>query len=157
MSASVVVRRIRATPARSASDAWSVITELLTPKDSPTRHDLVQIGGIAMALIASEAPRSSPIFVAGVGPRLRFYCLYDDDAVLGESASEESLSWDPTDGDWSMSLPCLVDDLDWVTSALAAVTVRVTARDADEVTSEAAKTNPSDRLGPIDVKAFLRP
>jgi hypothetical protein len=41
-----------------------------------------------MSLIAAEAMRDSPIVVHGVGPRLRVYCLYDDEAILGEGVSD---------------------------------------------------------------------
>ena len=37
--------------------------------------------------------RNSPVVVHGVGPRLRVYCVYDEDAILEEGVSEEPLAW----------------------------------------------------------------
>ena len=72
----VIARRIKATPARSASSAWSVIVSLLAPKaDSAARVELENIAGIAGSLISDEAFRSSPAVVYGSGPRIRLYCL----------------------------------------------------------------------------------
>lgn len=71
MSQTVVVRRIAATPARPAAEAWGVIVDLLAPPGSIARQELDRAGGVAMSLIAAEAMRDSPIVVHGVGSRLR--------------------------------------------------------------------------------------
>src|SRR6266536_2943872 len=135
MNPTVVARRVAATPARSAADAWRVIVSLVAPAGSEARQELDRVGGVAMSLIADEAMRDSPIEVVGVGPRLRIYCLYDTEAILGEGASEGPLAICPTDGSWLMSLPCPKEDLDWVQEALSRVSTRVTARDLKEATS----------------------
>ena len=160
MTATVIVRRIAATHARSAAQAWTVIADLVSPQGSAARQELNRAAGIAMSLIAAEAMRDSPIVVHGTGPRLRVYCLYDDEAILGEGASEDALSWCPTEGDWAMSLPCPAEDLSWVQAALARASARITARDQEE--AALSETQPQtrkahDELGPVDVKAFLRP
>lgn len=113
MTAAVVARHVAATPARPAAEAWRVITNIVT-FPGPARQELERCAGIAMSLIAAEAMRDSPIVVHGVGPRLRIYCLYDEEAILGEGLNEDSLSWCPTDGNWAMSLPCSSEDLSWV-------------------------------------------
>jgi hypothetical protein len=160
MSQTVVVRRIAATPARPAAEAWRVIAGLLAPYENAARQELSRVAGVTMSLIAAEAMRHSPIVVHGVGPRLRVYCLYDEEAILGEGASEEPLGWCPTDGEWAMSLPCPPEDLQWVAAALARVSTRVTARDLAEAapsgTREQARAANSE-LGPVDLEAFLRP
>lgn len=160
MTATVVVRRVAATPARSAAEAWAIIADLVAPRDSTARQELDRAAGMAMSLIAAEAMRESPIVVHGVGPRLRVYCLYDDEAILGEGASEDVLSWCPTDGDWAMSLPCPSEDLSWVQAALARVSVRITVRDqAESAPSETQEQTrlASRELGPVNLEAFLRP
>ena len=161
MSATVVVRRVVATPGRPAADAWAVIADLVAPPGSAAREDLAAVAGIAISLIAAEAMRESPIVVHGVGPRLRIYCLYDEDAILEEGSSEDPLSWSPTSGDWGMSLPCPRDDLAWVQRALADRSDRITARDWSGRAPSEDEPNPSQKIAAnadtIDVDAFLRP
>lgn len=159
MSQAVVVRRIAATPARPAAEAWGVIVDLLAPAGSIARQELDRAGGIAMSLIASEAMRDSPIVVHGVGPRLRLYCLYDDEAILGEGVSEDPLAWCPTNGNWAMSLPCPSEDLAWAGPALARITSRITVREQTKAASfeqQEQASRAGANLGPIDVEAFLR-
>lgn len=159
MSQTVVVRRIAATPARPAAEAWGVIVDLLAPRGSIARQELDRAAGVAMSLIAGEAMRDSPIVVHGVGPRLRLYCLYDDEAILGEGVSEDPLAWCPTDGDWAMSLPCPSEDLAWVGPALARVSSRITVRDQTEAAPSEGQEQASRAgadLSPVDVEAFLR-
>lgn len=158
MTATIVVRRVAATPARSAAEAWVIIADIVAPRGSAARQELDRVAGIGMSLVAAEAMRDSPIVVQGAGPRLRVYCLYDDEAILGEGASEDPLSWCPTEGDWAMSLPCLPEDLSWVQAALSRVSTRITARDQAEAGSSETNSPSKERddLGPVDVEAFLR-
>ena len=160
MSQTVVVRRVAATPARSAGEAWAVIVGLIASADSQARRELDGVAGIVMSLIADEAMRGSPIIVRGVGPRVRIYCIYDSEAILGEGVSEAALAVYPTGGEWLMSLPCPREDLVWVQNALATASTRITARDLAEPAPPepvGAATQGGDDLGPLDVEAFLRP
>ncbi len=160
MTTTVVVRRVAATPACSAADAWVVIADLVAPRGGGARQELDRVAGVATSLIAAEAMRNSPIVIHGVGPRLRLYCLYDEEAILGEGVSEDALPWCPTDGDWAMSFPCPAEDLPWVQKALARVSNRITARDQVELGPSGVQEQPAkanSQLGPVDVKAFLRP
>lgn len=154
----VVARRVKATPARSASDAWQVIVDLLAPMDSAARSELLRVEGVASSMIASQATKAAPIVVYGNGPRVRIYCLFGDDAIEGEQANEERLASCPTEGDWSLSLPAPADDLKWVREALAKRSTRVTARDESEPV-EASSEDEGDRkaAAAIDREAFLRP
>jgi hypothetical protein len=152
----VIARRIVASPVRTASEAWQVIVELVAPNQgSDARSELRAVDGIASSLIAAEAMKTSPIVVWGVGPRLRMYCLYDEDAVIGEEANEKALPTDVTAGDWSMSLPCPSEDLSWVQEALAKRSRRVTARDM-ESELEAETINDAKRSATIDEEVFFR-
>ena len=158
MSANIVTRRVVATPERLATEAWQVISDLIAPADTSARRELDQVAGIAMSLIALEAPRNSPIVVHGVGPRFRIYCLYDDEAILGEGQSEDVLSWSPVKGDWAMSLPCPADDLAWIQPELAKLSTRITARDATDPGPEERSSQPDSNssLGEANREAFLR-
>ncbi len=129
----VVARRIIATPARPASEAWAVMVNLLAPdQNSEARKELESVSGIASNLIADEAFDGTPGVVFGSGPRVRLYCLYGDTAISGEGASESAFAFVPTEGDWRMSLPCPPDDLDWVRDALKNKSSRIAARAVDE-------------------------
>jgi hypothetical protein len=124
----VVARTFVSVPVRSATHTWQCIVALVAPDPkSPARRELAAVAGVACSCIADEALVEA-LVVHGVGPRLRVYALYGDDAVEGENANESALSWVPTDGDWRMSLPCLSDDLAWVQGKLAKASARVTAR-----------------------------
>lgn len=156
---SAVARRIRATPERGASDAWQVIVDLIAPKDGAARRELLGVEGIASSIISTESPRDAAIVVRGKGPRVRMYCLYDDEAVSGDDANEAALAECPTDGDWVMSLPADADDVDWVKDALAKKSTRVKVRekseafeDGEEQAKQAATADAT-----INMEAFLRP
>jgi hypothetical protein len=152
---STIARRIRATPERPAAEAWEVIVGLISEPGSAATKELDAVSGVASCLIADETPKDSPIVVAGVGPRLRIYCLYEEDAVTGENADESALSWKPTDGNWKMWLPAAREDLDWVQRELAKRGSRIVAYELEkgEPTGDAAR---GERRGAIavNVEAF---
>lgn len=127
----VIARRIAATPARSASAAWKIIVDLISEAGTESRTELESVAGIACSLVSDETLADAPAVVCGTGPRLKIYCLYDDDAMNAEQANENALTFNPTDGDWKMSLPCASDDLDWVQGELKTKSNRITARDKD--------------------------
>lgn len=155
----IVARRIIATPVRSAIETWQVILDLITPdSNSLEREELLAISGIACSLIADETMKSSPVVVYGSGPRVRIYCVYDEDAIAGENAKEDSLPFNATENDWQMSLPCQNSDLTWVQAALKKISCRVTARDMEsDVDTEKAQSSTTFKATEIDKEAFLRP
>lgn len=129
----VVARRIVATPARPASEAWAVIVDLIAPDGSgEARKELQSIAGIASNLIADEAFAYAAAVVYGSGPRVRLYCLYGDAAISADGASETALAFNPTEGEWQMSLPCPTEDLAWVREALKKKSSRIKARDTND-------------------------
>jgi hypothetical protein len=101
---------------------------------------------------------TSPVVGWGAGPRVRIYCLYNEDAVEGDDANETALSFDPTDGDWYMSLPCPAEDLSWVQNALKGKSKRVTARDMetllDSDEEESSKKSANETV--VDLEAFFK-
>ncbi len=156
----VVARRIRATPERGASDAWQVIVDLIAPKDGIARSELLSIEGIASSIISTESPKDAAMVVRGKGPRVRMYCLYDDEAISGDDANEAALAECPTDGDWLMSLPADADDVAWMKDALAKKSKRVTVREKSEAVDDgeeeqSSKANVTEAA--INMEAFLRP
>lgn len=156
---STTARRIRATPARAASDAWQLIVDLLAPQDGAARRELIEIEGIASTVISTESPRDEPIVVQGAGPQVRIYCIYDEDSISGDGANESPLAVCPTAQDWAMNLPVDASDLAWITAALANKTTRVTARDKKlkpNQNAQKAQAKPSEQAT-VDMEAFLRP
>ncbi len=155
----VVARRIRATPERGATDAWQVIIDLIAPKAGAARRELLSIDGIASSIISTESPKAAAMVVRGSGPRIRIYCLYDDEAISGDDASEAALAECPTDGDWSMSLPADADDVAWVRDALAKKSKRVTVREKNEAVDDGEEPPKKSAAteAAINMEAFLRP
>lgn len=151
-----LARHIISEPVRTASETWMIIVELLaSDANSPARNELLSVAGVASSIIASEAVKDSPIVVYGSGPRIRIYCLYGEDAIVGEDANESELSSNPIAGDWYMSLPCPADDLEWVQNALSKRSKWITARDMNTpVENEEPNTN--GKSASIDMEAFLR-
>jgi hypothetical protein len=156
---STVARRIRATPERGASDAWQVIVDLIAPDEGDARRELLGIEGIASSIISTESPKDAPMVVRGKGPRVRTYCLYDEEAISGDDANEAALAECPTDGEWSMSLPADAADVSWVRDALAKKSTRVTVRDKSEAVDDGDKQSQQDGKAEaaINMEAFLRP
>src|SRR5262245_25893541 len=153
----VLARAVRAIPFRPAGEAWEVIVGLLAPNGGAARDELMQVAGIATLLIAAEAPKDDKIVVWGGGPRVRVSCIYGDDAITGEGINETKLPRSPTDGAWSMSLPCPEEDLTWVQPALAKRSSRITARKLGEKLDTDADESQIATAATIDKEAFLRP
>jgi hypothetical protein len=155
----IIARRIIAIPERSAREAWEVIVDILAPQtDSTARKELTAIAGIACSLIADEAMKAAPVVVYGSGPRVRMYCLYNDDAVTGEDAKEDALTFNATADDWHISLPCPAEDLSWVQSSLKKLSSRVTARDM--TASDVDGDNENELINKtiaVDKEAYFRP
>lgn len=151
-----LARHIISEPVRTASETWKIIVDLLaSDTNSPARNELLSVVGIASSLIASEAVKDSPIVVYGSGPRIRIYCLYGEDAIVGDNANESEPSSNPTTGDWAMSLPCPADDLEWVQNALKNCSKRITAREMNTPVDQ-AETNNNGKSASINMEAFLR-
>ena len=121
----VVSRSIASTPARTAIETWDRIVGLISKPESDARKELEKVCGMAASVIAEEIPKDFPIVVAESGPRLRIYCVYGEDAILGENCDEDDLSWNPTDGRWQMYIPCSYDDHKWMSEKLASLSSRI--------------------------------
>jgi hypothetical protein len=155
----VVCRTIASSPARTAGETWRVIEELASAGGSTARRELESVIGAAATLIAEGLPKEHPIVFAGNGPRLRIYCAYGDDAVLGEQTNESALNWVPTEGDWRVYMPCHSEDLDWLTKELARRSSRALAYDSSEGISEQVQGDKDNRFKPltVNVEGFLKP
>lgn len=153
----VASRVIRSSPYRDTSQTWALIVEMLTQgKEGAVKSELMTVAGVASSIIAEQSPKDAAIVVTCDGPRTRIYCLYDEDAIDGADAKEDPLGFDPLLGEWSISLPCPADDLEWVQRALKAKSTRITARDQTATLGDSEKaTTPSQGLS-LNVQAFLK-
>lgn len=155
----VVARRVASTPTRTAALTWDKIVELLAPDSkSEARKELAKAAGIACASISSEASKDAAIVVWGGGPRVRVYCVFDEDAITGDGVSEGALPRSPTEGDWRMSIPCPPEDVKWSNAKLASVSTRISARSLeDDVDDDESKSESSARSLSINAEEFLKP
>lgn len=156
----VVARKVASTPTRTAAQTWDKIVDILAPDPkSEARKELAKAAGVACASISSEATRDAAIVVWDGGPRVRVYCVFDEDAVTGDGVSEGALPRSATEGDWKMSIPCPPEDVKWSNAKLASVSTRISARsledDVDEDHESASES--SARSLSINAEEFLKP
>lgn len=154
-----LARRVASTPVRTASQTWAKIVQILVPDSASAAHtELRKAAGVACASISSEATRDAAIVVWGAGPRVRVYCIFDDDAITGDDVSEDALAKSPIDGDWRMSIPCLPEDVTWSSNQLASASTRISVRAMDEDVEE-EETGSSAAASPltINLAEFLKP
>ena len=153
----VLARRVASTPVRTAVETWARIVEIIAPDpESPARKELAKVVGMACASIASEAPKEAPIVIWGGGPRVRVYCVFDEDAITQDGISEDALPKSPTEGDWRMSIPFLADDVSWSGASLAAASSRVSARSVDDDVADEEPLAASATPLSINLAEFLK-
>jgi hypothetical protein len=152
MMATVARRTFQSSPHRDTLATWDAIIELLTKTNTDARNELKSVAGIASSIIGDKACEKACITVSCDGPQTRIYCLYDDDAIDGSDANEDVLGFDPLKGEWSISLPCEVDDLTWVQSALKKKSSRITARDKSEAKKQTTATSEASTAFEIDIE-----
>jgi hypothetical protein len=129
----VIARRVASTPVRTAVQTWAKIVEIVAPDPrSAARKELVKAEGVAFASISSEATKDAAIVIWGGGPRVRVYCVFDDNAITRDDVNEDALPKSPTEGEWKMSIPCLPDDVKWCSANLAGASARISARSVDD-------------------------
>jgi hypothetical protein len=122
-------RDLASVPLRTASETWNQLVELVTGVSSQDVNQLRAAAGTMGSIITDEHPKDRPIIFEGVGPQLRIYLLYGEDAV---SAGEEvdSLTWAPTAGNWTLHVPCDAENLEWVRRSLGRTSPRIKAYDS---------------------------
>jgi hypothetical protein len=126
-----VRRNVSSIPCRSASETWQQIVDLITGNGSVDVKQLQDASGVLASIITDEHPSQRPITVEGVGAQLRMYCVYGMKAVE-EGKKVDSLTWNPTAGDWTMHVPCDAENISWVRSALAKSSPRMKVFDVEE-------------------------
>lgn len=153
---STVRRDFRASPHRTGSETWEAIAQLLaTSQSSAARKELNSVAGIVGQIISSESVKAHPIVSSGSGPRVRIYCLYDEDAQDEDNANEAALSFDATGNDWKVSIPVEEEDLSWSKAALKDLSNRITVREKSEDVGGDEENQAKSFSLELDPKAFL--
>jgi hypothetical protein len=124
-------RDISSIPDRSASETWQRIIDLVTGDGSKDVQQLKGAAGVMGSIITDEHPAARAIVIEGVGPQLRIYCSYGMNAIE-QGQQVDSLSWNPTAGNWTMHVPCDAENMDWVRKSLAASSPRIKVFDVSE-------------------------
>jgi len=156
---STVARKFSASPARLASETWSAIAALVCGSDQKALAEFAAVIGIGSSLLNDQLFEANPMVVISKGPRLRIYCIYGEDAISGEDANEESLSWKPTEEEWHAFLPCTEDELKEITKALKSKSNKFSAYDVDVGLPEDAKDhveNLDSAKASVDFAAFKK-
>jgi hypothetical protein len=154
----VIARRVASTPTRTVTETWAKIVALVAPDpNSPARKEVALAAGVACSSISSEATKEAALVIWGGGPRVRVYCLFDEDAITQDDVNEDALPKSPTEGDWKMSIPCMPEDVAWSKAKLASVSNRISARSMDEdVADEESKTSAAAPSMTINLSEFMK-
>jgi hypothetical protein len=126
-----VRRDINSIPIRSAADTWDKIVSLVTGPGSVDVEQLRKAGSTIGSVITDELPAARPFILEGCGPQLRIYCRFAFTALEADDAVD-TLTWNPTAGDWTLHVPCDAENLVWVQSALKSSAPRIKAFDIAE-------------------------
>jgi hypothetical protein len=137
-SASAISRRIAAVPARTSTETWQAIVDLLAEAGSEAHQELTAITSIAAILISEEYTRDAPIVVKPMsGARIRVRTVHGVDAIEAINDETPLYAGGLSEPGWSLSLPCGSDDLDEITAALSGMAA-ITVRDTSEGISASA-------------------
>jgi hypothetical protein len=126
-----VRRDVSSIPFRSASETWQRIIDLIGGPESVDLQQLSNAAGVMGSIITDEHPALRAIMIEGVGPQLRIYCRYGIKA-FEDGGAVDSLTWNPTAGDWKMHVPCDTENIEWVNSSLLKSSPRVKVFDVAE-------------------------
>lgn len=126
-----VRRDISAIPLRSGTETWDQIVKLITGASTRDGECLTAARGVMASVIADEHPAKRPFVLEGVGAQLRIYCRFGTDAIeAGESV--DALTWNPTAGEWILSVPCDSENIGWVRKSLARTSPRFKVFDVEK-------------------------
>lgn len=151
-----VRRDVSSIPLRSATETWQEIIDLITGAGSKDVQQLKSANGVMGSIITDEHPANRAIMLEGVGAQLRIYCRYGLKAVE-EGEKIDSLTWNPTAGDWKMHVPCDEENLEWVKNSLAASSPRIKVFNvADAERAEEEETSSSTNGNVIKVDWNIR-
>ena len=144
-----VRRDISSIPLRTAEKTWEAICDLITDDGSQDVEQLDNAASIMHSLIADELFTDIPITMTGIN-RLVIYLRYRADA-LEEGNDVDSLEWNPTEGDWTMYVPCDDENFDWVEKALTSRAPRLVVHRDNETPWQDDKKEASSSNESIEI------
>lgn len=142
---STVARKFSACPVRTAANTWETITNVIGAGNETVKAELTKVAGIAASIISDGTPAENAITIIGTGPRLRIYCLYEEDGSI-EDANESTLHWNLFEGEWEIHFPVEKEDFGWVKKSLNEKGVRFIAYEAGSKAAENNNTKSSSSL-----------
>lgn len=128
-------RDIASIPLRSATETWTEYKSLVTGAGSTDVDQFDAAASVMTSLITDETFKGEPLTMTGTGPRLVAYLRYGHDA-LETGLGVDKLSWNPTEGDWTLYVPCPEEHYGWVKTTLAARAPRFTVMKPGQDISE---------------------
>lgn len=143
-------RNVASIPVRSAKETWRAIADLVTGAASVDRHQLDAAASIMESLIADEHTANAPIVFRGSGPRVLIYCLFNEDAMEA-GLDIDSLSSNPTAGNWLMTAPAEEDDVSWMNSSLKTRAPRISVHDVAQAPAEDGDSERESVAKAIDI------
>ncbi|HEY3252167.1 MAG TPA: hypothetical protein VGK25_13745 [Ignavibacteria bacterium] len=116
---SAVKRIIISNPERTSVETWAKITDIICSQDMEAKSEFDKVSNVTASLLSEEFMKDHPMIMKGGGSQLRVYCLYGEDAITGEDANEDQLSWNITEKDWTVFMPCSEEELTWYEKAIS--------------------------------------
>lgn len=146
-----VRRDVSSVPYRSAGETWETIVDLVTGPHSCDLQQIMNAAGVMGSIITDEHLATRALIIEGVGPQLRVYCRHGMKAIE-EGGDVDSLTWNPTAGDWTMHVPCDAENMAWVRASLSASSPRIKVFDIDqpETNEEANEVDSKSREVVVD-------
>ncbi len=130
-----VRRDISSIPLRTAEATWQTIVDLITGADSVDAMQLQAATGVMASLITDDHYAQHPLTLVGLSHRLVLYCRYGQEALEAGEAVDD-LTWNPTAGDWTLFVPCDLENLVWVRKALKGRAPRFVVHELGEESPE---------------------
>ncbi|MFC3070498.1 hypothetical protein [Phenylobacterium soli] len=130
-------RDIAVTPQRAGAEAWAEIVKLITGPGSQAVDQLTAAASVMATLLTEEDYADHPLTLKGKCMRLVIYGVYGADAISLEDP--DPLQQNPTEGEWTLFVPCPEEDLDWTRDALAKRAPRIQVHGLDETPAELAE------------------
>lgn len=153
---STVRRTIISNPERTSIETWTKITGIVCGEDKNAKKEFNSVSNVICSLLPEELMKANPMIVKGAGSQLRVYCLYGEDAMTGEDANEDDLSWEITAKSWTAYLPCSQTELAWYEKALSNASDNFKVYDFEKgiETEEATTKQNNSSTFKIDKEAF---
>ena len=144
-----IARRIAATPVRSASATWDVISDLLGAAGGDIATGLDEAADVGSMLIAEEHTAANPVILSGCGPQVRVYTLHGTDAIDGSQLNEQALTIVASDN-WHLNLPASGSDFDLANAAVDGI-ANIDVYDPSDDNGRQLATGPLPSRQPVTV------